>query len=95
VGPYELGSAGNGVATADQNAERCRSSFTAEVKFHNPTIWIDGGHVHGNYRYTDKVAGFSKPTHSPQHFCAYLTSFSATFTYITEAHQSVRFSVSS
>ena len=73
----------------------CRSSFTNEAKFHDLTIWIDGGHVHGNYRYTDKVAGFSKPTHGPQYFCAYLTSFSPTFTYITEAHESMRFSVSS
>jgi hypothetical protein len=59
------------------------------------TIWIDGGHVHGNYRYTDKVAGFSKPTHGTQHFCAYLTSFTAKFSYITQAHESVPFSVSS
>src|SRR5580704_7957527 len=26
----------------------CRSSFTNEAKFHDLTIWIDGGHVHGN-----------------------------------------------
>jgi hypothetical protein len=72
----------------------CRSSFTNEAKFHDLTIWIDGGHVNGNYRYTDKVGGFSKPTHGSQHFCAYLTSFTPKFSYITQAHESVRFSVS-
>jgi hypothetical protein len=75
--------------------QACRSSFTNETKFHDLTIWIDGGHVHGNYRYTDKVAGFSEPTHGAQHFCAYLTSFTPKFSYITQAHESMRFSVTS
>jgi hypothetical protein len=72
----------------------CAKSFTNEIKFHNLTIWIDGGHVRGNYRYTDRV-GFATPTHGTQNFCAYLTSFTPTFSYITKAHESVRFSVSS
>jgi hypothetical protein len=80
--------------TLYSSPQPCRSSFTNEAKFHDLTIWIDGGHVHGNYRYTDKVAGFSKPTHGTQHFCAYLTSFSPKFSYITQAHESVPFSVS-
>jgi hypothetical protein len=81
--------------TLYSSPQACRSSFTNEDKFRDLTIWIDGGHVHGNYRYTDKVAGFSKPTHGAQHFCAYLTSFTPAFSYITEAHQSVSFSVTS
>lgn len=70
----------------------CRSSFTSENKFHNPTIWIDGGHVNGHYRYTDRV-GFSESTTSKRHFCAYLTSFTPTFSYITEAHEALHFDV--
>ncbi len=81
--------------TLYSSPQPCRSSFTNEAKFHDLTIWIDGGHVHGNYRYTDKVAGFSKPTHGTNYFCAYLTSFTPAFSYITQAHESVRFSVTS
>jgi hypothetical protein len=72
----------------------CASTFTAEVKFHNLTIWVEGGHVKDHqYRYKDPV-GFSKSTRGSQNFCAYLTSFSSTFSYITEAHETVRFNVS-
>jgi hypothetical protein len=72
--------------------QRCPSTLTAEVKFNNQTIWISGGPVHGHYRYKDPV-GFPSPTHGSQNFCAYLTSFSPTYSFITEAHHTVRFKI--
>jgi hypothetical protein len=73
--------------------QKCGSTLAAEDKFNNQTIWITGGHVNGHYRYKDPV-GFLTPTKGRQNFCAYLTSFTPTFSYITEAHESVRFKIS-
>jgi hypothetical protein len=72
--------------------QKCPSTLTAEVKFKNPTIWITGGKVHGNYRYRDPI-GLPSPTKGRQSFCAYLTSFAPAFSYITEAHESLRFKI--
>lgn len=74
--------------------QKCRSSFTAENKFRNPTIFVDGGHVKGHYVYKDP-ADFAQGTHKSLYFCAYLTSFTPSFSYITQAHASVRFHVPS
>jgi hypothetical protein len=73
--------------------QKCPSTFAAELKFNNETIFIDGGHVKGHYTYKDPIA-FSN-THGPLNFCAYLTSFSPDFSYINEAHDSLRFRIPS
>jgi hypothetical protein len=73
--------------------QKCPSTLTAEVKFSNETIWIDGGRVNGNYKYKDRL--FPSSTHGALNFCAYLTSFGPTFNFITLAHESLRFRIPS
>jgi len=74
--------------------QKCGKTLTAEDKFNNQTIWIDGGRVNGNYKYKDKIA-FPESTHGALNFCAYVTSFGPSFNYITLAHESRRFRIPS
>jgi hypothetical protein len=74
--------------------QKCPSTLTAELKFGNQTIWIDGGRVNGHYEYKDPIK-YPESTHGALNFCAYLTYFGPSFSFVTSAHDSRRFRIPS
>jgi hypothetical protein len=70
-------------------AGSCSSNYNVESHHKNVTIWISDEAVHaGNFRvkYLPHITGASV---KGVHFCAYLTKFTASDTFATEAYESL------